>query len=292
MTIAELFGHPTSTSDLDWTSIVQEQHCPFLGRRCYKVRKSDPDTSIGSCSVLHGRADTPTVVCPERLVEHGHVFTDCLHLLMLHEPGNTLHVVSEIQVPGGSVDYFLVSEREDKVVDFAGVEIQALDTTGTVWPARQHFLRQVGLPVAGEADGKARFGINWKMTAKTILMQIHHKLETFENLGKKLALVLQDVLLDYMIREFDFEGISRQSRSGHPLHIHSYGTREEDGGAIRLHMTERRSSDSDGVAKCLALRAEARKGLGDLTKQLQNKIGQDTVFHPAWQARAGRRRMQ
>ncbi|MCI0615579.1 hypothetical protein L0244_21530 [bacterium] len=26
----------------------------FLGKKCYKVRKSDPDTSIGSCTVLYG----------------------------------------------------------------------------------------------------------------------------------------------------------------------------------------------------------------------------------------------
>ena len=57
---------------------------------------------------------------------------DCLQLLTLHEPGNELHVVSEINLPGGSVDYFLVSAARGKVRDFVGVELQALDTTGTV----------------------------------------------------------------------------------------------------------------------------------------------------------------
>jgi hypothetical protein len=37
--------------------------------------------------------------------------------------------------------------------------------------------------------------MNWKMTAKTILVQMHHKVETFEHINKKMVLVIQDVLL-------------------------------------------------------------------------------------------------
>ena len=49
--------------------------------------------------------------------------------------------------------------------------------------------------------------MNWKMTAKTILVQLNHKIESFENLGKHMALVLQDHLLAYMQREFAFNHI-------------------------------------------------------------------------------------
>ena len=42
------------------------------------------------------------------------------------------------------------------------------------------------------------------MTAKTILMQLHHKIQTFEHVNRKLVLVVQDKLLEYMEREFDF----------------------------------------------------------------------------------------
>ena len=50
----------------------------------------------------------------------------------MHEPGNELHTVPEVSVPGGSVDYFLASVRDGKVKDFVGIELQTLDTTGTV----------------------------------------------------------------------------------------------------------------------------------------------------------------
>ena len=56
--VLELFGEPTS-GDIDWPAVVSRQTCPFLKRRCIKVRKSQPDISIGTCSVTHGRGARP-----------------------------------------------------------------------------------------------------------------------------------------------------------------------------------------------------------------------------------------
>ena len=116
-------------------------------------------------------------------------------MLTTHEPGNELHNVSEISIPGGSVDYFLVSAKEGKVKDFVGIELQTLDTTGTVWPERQRLLKELDIPRADNAERSTNsFGMNWKMTAKTILVQMHHKAQTFEHVHKKLVLVVQDKL--------------------------------------------------------------------------------------------------
>lgn len=51
------------------------------------------------------------MICPFRLLEHSQIFTDCVHLLKLHEPGNELRIVAELAVPSGSIDYCLVSVR-------------------------------------------------------------------------------------------------------------------------------------------------------------------------------------
>jgi hypothetical protein len=48
------------------------------------------------------------VICPYRFLERRVIFADCLGLIR-HEAGDELHVVPEISIPGGSVDYFLVS---------------------------------------------------------------------------------------------------------------------------------------------------------------------------------------
>ena len=107
-----------------------------------------------------------------------------MHLLTLHEPGNELHIVPELSIPGGSIDYFLVSAKKGSVKDFVGIELQTLDTTGTVWPERQRFLKAQGMRVQKrDTDSPKPFGMNWKMTAKTTMIQLHHKVETFEHLA-------------------------------------------------------------------------------------------------------------
>ena len=85
--------------------------------------------------MIYGRASPqPVMICPFRLLERSQVFMDCVHLLTLHEPGNELRIVPEVAVPGGSIDYCLVSVRRGKPRDFVGIELQTMDSTGTVWP--------------------------------------------------------------------------------------------------------------------------------------------------------------
>ena len=224
-----------------------------------------PSEPALSCTA---RDPQPIIICPQRLLERGQIFIDCLHLLTLHEPGNELHKIAEVEIPGGSVDYFLVSVQHGKVVDFVGIELQALDTTGTVWPARQNFLQAVG--VVDAAESARSFGINWKMTAKTTLVQLHHKVETFEKLGKHLVVVAQDVLIEYMRREFNFVHI-QTAKIGHALHFHAYHLAD-----LRLQMVNRASTDAAGMAAALGLQASPDVELEVLIAALENKLSERT----------------
>jgi hypothetical protein len=273
--ITELFGQATHQSDVDWAAVVTSQRCPYLGRTCIKVRKSEPSIAIGTCSVQVGSAQPQeALICPHRFLERGQIFFDCLHLLTRHEPGNELHCIPEISVPGGSVDYVLASTRAGKVLDFVGIELQALDTTGTLWPLRQNFLHSQGaLPNAPESAERP-YGLNWKMTAKTTLVQLHHKVETFEVLGKHLVLVVQDVLLAYMQREFNFAQVSA-ARLGDSMHFHAYGfqRRESD---YHLQLASRFSTDSNGLAAALGLQVSAKVEMEVLIAQLEGKLSAQT----------------
>lgn len=279
--VVELFGQPAAKQGEDWSRIVREQQCPFLGKRCYKVRKSDPAISIGSCTVLYGKPAEPVIICPTRLIERRQVFVDCLHLLTTHEPGNELHIVSEVPVPGGSVDYFVISARDGRVRDFVGVELQTLDTTGTVWPERQRLLRELSVhrDHVGE-DSVSPYGMNWKMTAKTILVQMHHKIQTFEHVNKKLVLVVQNKLLSYMSREFNFAHLKNPASLGDSMHLHAYRMEEQRDRSLKLALQTRLSTDADGIGRCLGLQAEARVELEQIVLALQAKISAATLFVP------------
>ena len=155
--VVEIFGNPIGPNDGNWVHIVQERSCPYIGGRpCFKVRKSQGNVAMGTCAVDYGKSSDLLVICPARLLERRQIFVDCLQLLPNHQPGNELHLVSEFSLPGGSVDYFIVSARRGKAVDFVGVELQTLDTTGDWWPLRQRELRSVGVPVDLDPQGEQK----------------------------------------------------------------------------------------------------------------------------------------
>lgn len=266
--VRELFGQYCS-EDANIESVLENQLCPYNNKKCFKTRKSDSETSIGTCTVNYQNKDI--IICPNRLTEKSQIFVDCLHLLTLHEPGNELYIIPEVTIPGGHVDFFLVSAKNKKVKDFVGIELQTMDTTGTVWPERQRLLDEHGIYVPkDDINNKKPFGMNWKMTAKTILVQMHHKAQTFENLNKHLVLIIQKPLYEYMRKEFSFSHI-QGVRVGDAVHFHSYNVVEEDNG-LHLALDTRVSTDTNGVAECLGLNAEANVELKDIIALLESKL--------------------
>jgi hypothetical protein len=275
--VRELFTFSVERDDVNWKSLLRKQQCRFSGKRCFKVRKSQASVSIGTCTVRYGADEKDVIICPHRLLERKQIFADCLHLLTSHQPGNELHLVPEVAIPGGSVDYFLVStDASRKVRDFVGIELQTMDTTGTVWPERELALQELGLK-KNVAEPEKNFGMNWKMTAKTILVQLHHKIDTFEAINKHLVLVIQDHLLDYMKREFAFGHVSPQPLIGDSMHFHSYRLQKEDKD-YKLVLDSRCSTDSAGISKLLGLKADANIGFEEIARILEGKISDSTVF--------------
>lgn len=169
--------------------------------------------------------------------------------------------------------------KNGKVADFAGIELQALDTTGSLWPERQMWLAGLQLipETAGAYPGKS-YGINWKMTAKTALVQLHHKIKTFEHFNKHLVIVLQDCLLDYMKKEFAFSQIQPLAKLTDPLHFHAYQLQTDEVGSYRLQLNERMSTNGSGLAAALGLKAEARVEFEQIARTLAAKASDSTLL--------------
>lgn len=275
--VKELFTYSVKRKDVDWKDVVEKQSCRYSNKTCFKVRKSQSDISIGTCTVEYGRDEKNVIICPHRLLERKQIFADCLHLLTMHQPGNELHLVSEVSIPGGSVDFFLVStDNNRKVKDFVGIELQTLDTTGTVWPERQAALFELGFPKDENVSDKG-YGMNWKMTAKTILVQLHHKIQTFESINKHFVLIVQDCLMDYMRNEFAFNVVNNNALLGDSMHFHSYKL-NNDGDNYKLTLDSRCSTDSNGISILLGLNADANVGFEEIARILEAKISDLTIF--------------
>lgn len=273
--VIEIYGLPAKGDKEELLNAFKREHCPFIGRRCLKNRKSASEKTIGTCTVGHGKE--PIIICPHRLLQNSQIFIDCIHLLTSHQVGNELHIVPEITVPGGSIDYVLASVKNGKVEDFVGIELQTLDSTGSIWPARQKLADAVGMRVTKkELRASKAFGMNWKMTAKTILVQLHHKIGTFEALNKRLVLVVQDRLQNYMQRNFDFAPF-REARLGDSMHLHAYSMKEDDA-LFKLDLISNLSTDAVGIEQCLGLQVSAKMELLDILKNIEQRLSAKTLL--------------
>lgn len=126
------------------------------------------------------------------------------------------------------------------------------------------------------------FGTNWKMTAKTVPMQLHHEIRAFEHASRRLVLVVQDKLLEYVRGEFSFDHLRSPAVQGDSMHVRAYGAEKHGaGGPYRMTPDSRPSTDADGVAACLDLQRGPRVGLGGITEALQARIPEKTLFTPA-----------
>ena len=157
------------------------------------------------------------------------------------------------------------------------IELQTLDTTGTVWPAPQHILIEKGLLAEPGAENGRSYGMNWKMTAKTTLIQLNHKIHTLESLNRHLVLVIQNHLLDYMKREFRFDHI-RNARLGDSAHFHVYSLRKRRDSSFQLDLFSRLSTNADGIVASLGLKADPNVELSQIISRLESKISGDTLF--------------
>lgn len=237
----EFYGKKVSRKTArDFETIFRRQRCPYLDRWCVKQRKSDPSQTIGSCSV--GYQGKPLIICPHRFLQGQQIFLDCTRLL---ESNKRYKVVPEVRMSGGSVDYFVIAQDDsDAIVDYAGIEIQALDTTGSggIWDARVDLSGgQLSLPYS--------YGINWKMSAKTILLQLHHKATDFEALGKKLVLISQSEFSEYIVRTFQADRL-RDSSNSDSVHFFAYDLIQL-GEGFQLRLANQRSTNVIGVERML-----------------------------------------
>jgi len=128
-----------------------------------------------------------------------------------------------------------------------------------------------------DAEDRRPYGMNWKMTAKTALVQMNHKIMTLESLSKHLVLVIQDHLLSYMRREFQFDHIEN-ARLGDSAHFHIYSLEKRTDNTFHLNMQSRLSTDADGIVECLGLMANPNIELSQLITSLESKIGGETLL--------------
>ena len=275
--VNELFGKYVNAARFpDLHGVLASQSCPYrTDGVCQKMRKSYPDTKIGTCSVCIGQDVTePYIICPYRITEHNRIFNDCLSLI--DTTGNDLYLLPEVSTVAGNIDYVLAAINDGELVDFVGIELQTLDTTGTIWPHRQKMLIEKGYAVE-DARPKS-VGINWKMTEKTILAQLVQKSQLFSHVNKPLVLLLQRPLYDDMASKFDFTKV-RQSKATDTVHFHIYKftpSRTQ----MNLSLNGNLSISATDFERIMSMESDSENWLAELTLSIMNKVSDEYLYSP------------
>lgn len=277
--VNQMFGLYTNAKKFpDLKMVLKEQICPYMGRKCYKTRKSDPDIAIGTCSLCFNKVGQPILICPEPLTQGGRIFTDCIPFVANSIAGSDLYLVPEVTIDVGRIDYMLVTAKNGVPIDFVAIELQTLDTTGSIWNERQDMLRDNGYDVEeGEARSKSA-SLNWKMTGKTILAQLVQKSQLFAYMNKNLVLVCQTPLYDNMAKNFNFSGV-HEADSRDVMHFHLYDF-VEDNNTMVLKLNRMRSASLETVEAIIGDDPKANYELEKILDVLKRRICPEYLFNP------------
>lgn len=283
--VNEMFGLYTNGESFpDLHIALKEQTCPYMnGAQCYKTRKSDPDIAIGTCSLCFNNVKQPILICPEPLTQNGRVFNDCLSFISNSIAGSDLYLVPEVATSAGRIDYVLTAVRDNQPVDFVAIELQTLDTTGSIWNSRQDLLLKHGYAVDEGAARSSGASLNWKMTAKTILAQLLQKSQLFAGMNRNLVLICQTPLYDYMKQNFNFEGV-RDADNRDVLHFHMYDYIEADAG-MQLRLSSMRSASLDVVESIMGQHKDKNQELREINATIMGRLKPEYLFNPVRQCR-------
>lgn len=179
--------------------------CPFIQSRCPKRSTQLPDEPYPVCTLWRRSSGEPNpaedliFVCPKRFYA-----VDFLTEVVAHcwpgEPPKNPMVAPEVKMAGfGNVDFVIADVQEDGEVDhFLSVELQAVDITGSVFPAYQAIRAEMDL------SKRPTYGLNWDNVYKRYVTQLIRKGYFHHHWKSKIVAVIPEQVYRYIVRRADF----------------------------------------------------------------------------------------
>lgn len=168
-----------------------EYRCPYTDRTCSKTNHTTSDP-YPVCSIYRRseprESRTPICVCPVRFYETdiaGDVIANC----WAGDPPTAPRYAYEVQMQKfGKVDLVIADVDDDRrmVRSFLPVELQAVDITGSVYPAYE------ALTNHRPDTGRLRYGFNWANVRKRFISQLIAKGYFCSQWGTRIVAVVQE----------------------------------------------------------------------------------------------------
>lgn len=181
-------------------------HCPYILSRCPKRSTSVPkDEAYPVCSLWRNtkEARDPTkdliCVCPKRFYQVDWLKAVVENCWPFDPPKNPV-VATEVKMKGfGNVDFVIADQDDDGAIgNFLSVELQAIDITGSAYPAYR------ALRAGEQLPKRPTYNFNWDNVYKRYITQLIRKGYFHHHWGTKIIAVIQDQVYDYVIDKADF----------------------------------------------------------------------------------------
>jgi hypothetical protein len=134
------------------------------------------------------------VTCPKRFYGDNHALLHDVAAALLETQSNVVIVPEIGTTPSSTFDWIAAThDGAGTVQDYHGIEVQSIDITGSVRPYFEAYMQK-----EDTSRVKHNYGINWANVFKRGMPQFLAKAAILASYGKKLAVVVQDQLLDYI----------------------------------------------------------------------------------------------
>lgn len=192
---AELYADPAATDFL----------CPYIGSTCPKRSTNLGGQPYPVCSLWKNSREERAperdliCVCPKRFYQIDWLDAVVENCWPFDPPRNPV-VATEVKMKGfGNVDFVIADKEEDgSIGNFLSVELQAIDITGSVYPAYEALRRGEELPK------RPTYGFNWDNVYKRYITQLIRKGYFHHHWGTKIIAVIQDQVYQSVIDKADF----------------------------------------------------------------------------------------
>ena len=242
-----------------------------MGKFCDKIRKQRPNPLIGNCSLkkysVKEKINEKWIVCPHRFLENKTIFTDAKKFLNL-DACEDIVITKEVKIGKQGIADFMLSSlnKKGEVLDFVSIEVQAIGTsnTGDIWDARNDHIK-------GNLKNNYTFGINKKMSSKTILVQMLHKSRELNLLQKKNVLVVQDNFWKHIKDTYEIVENFRPQNIEDPVHVHSYSLNENNG-VLNIELVEKMSTDLNGLLNAIQPKHTQNLSFQDISNPIERRV--------------------
>ncbi|MGO7997855.1 NotI family restriction endonuclease [Rhizobium ruizarguesonis] len=179
--------------------------CPFIQSRCPKRSTQLPDQPYPVCTLWRPSKGAPNpandliFVCPKRFYAVDFLTEVIEHCWPGEKPSNPM-VAPEVKMKGfGNVDFVIADVKDGgEVEQFLSVELQAIDITGSVFPAYQALRNNIDL------SKRPTYGLNWDNVYKRYITQLIRKGYFHHHWKSKIVAVIPEQVYQYIRERADF----------------------------------------------------------------------------------------